>query len=456
MRVEVETTSGLERRLKVELPEEQVAGEVGTRLKRLVNTVRLPGFRPGMVPLKLIEKRYGEAVRGEVVGELIDSSFAEAVQSENLQMIERTPRIDSLESEVGQGVRYSAVFEVYPEIELTGLDAIEVRRPQASVEEGDIDRMIETLRERGTVWQAVERAAKEGDRISFDLEVDGEEVTSPGGAQHHHQIELGAGRALSELDAGLTGAEPGSEHTIEVSYPDDFPAAHLAGQTKKLQIAVREVEESSLPEVDADFVRSLGIESGEVEELRRDVRANLERELEAAIEARVKERLLDAMAERFPVEVPAGLLATGQEAAHDHAHDHDHDHEYDHDHDHDHEHEHAAAGGEGEGGADDPEREFRRARVLRDLLVRQLVIDFELQPDEAEVRAAIERMAATYQDPAQVVRWFHSDPQRMQMLQAQNLERQAIDAALARVRVVDEPATFDELVRSGQTINPPL
>ena len=428
MQVSVESTTGLERRLTIELPEEGVEQEVGTRLDNLMRTARIPGFRPGKAPLKVVARRFGAAVRGEVVGELLRTSFADALASEELRPAGE-PRIDSVESEPGAGLKYTAVFEVFPEIRLADLESVEVRRPTAEVRETDVDKMIETLRERRRDWREVTRGAGKGDRITFDIEgeVDGSPIDAVSG--ENRVIEVGAGHALPDLDSGLAGMEPGSARDIEVGYPEDHPSPQLAGKTATMHVEARKVEEGVMPEVDADFIRGFGVESGELDDFRRDVRSNLERELETATAAMTRNRLLDALLERHPVDVPESLVAEELGRA-------------------------GLAGAAAEA-AGDPAIEAAEAtarqRLRQGLMLAQLVSDHELSPDPSAVRAEVERMAATYEDPAQVVGWFYSDPSRLRPVETRLVEQQAIEATLARVQVVDEPSEFDELMNPGQT-----
>lgn len=428
MQVSVESTTGLERRLTVELPEAGVEREVGTRLDNLMRTARIPGFRPGKAPMKVVARRFGGAVRDEVVGELLRTSFVDAVEREELRPVGE-PRIDSVETAPGEGLRYTAVFEVLPDVRFTGLESIEVRRPVAEVRESDVDGMVENLRRRRREWREAAREAQAGDRITFHVEgeVDGEPLEM--GAGEERVIELGAGQAVPDLDRGLVGMEPGSTREVEVGYPEDHPSPRLAGKSAVMRVEARKVEEGVLPEVDADFVRGLGVESGDLDEFRRDVRANLERELEAAASSVVRNRLLDALLDRHPVEVPAALLAEelgraglGGDAA--------------------------AAVGEA---AREAVEEGARRGLQRSLVLAQIVRDQGLPPDLGAVRVEIERMAATYEDPDALIRWFYSDPSRLRQVESRLAEQRSVEAMLARVKVVDEPAEFDELMNPGQT-----
>ena len=452
MQVSVESTAGLERRLTVELPEEGVAREVGSRLDRLVQSVQIPGFRPGKAPMKIVVQRFGAAVREEVVGELVRSSFADALASESLRPA-GDPALDLVESAPGAGVRYTAVFEVYPDIRLDDLESIEVRRPVAEVQEADVDRTIDTLRRQRREWREAARGAQEGDRITFSLqgEVDGRPLDG-GFTSEDRVLELGAGHALPALEQGLIGLEPGGEHDLEVRYPDDYAVSRLAGKTAALHVAARKVEEGMVPEVDAGFIRSLGVESGEVDDLRREVRTDLERELASGTAAITTNRLLEALLERHPVEVPDVLVA--EELQRSRA-------------------EQTAAGRQGSAGEPgsspepgaDPGSEVAevaevaeaatRRRLQLGLILAQLVSDRDTPPDPSAVRAEVERMVARYEDPARMVSWFYADTSRLRPVVARLAEREAVEAALARVRVVDEPTGFDELMNPRQTSGAP-
>ena len=427
MQVSVESTAGLERRMTVEIPAEGIEREVGSRLDNLVRTVRIPGFRPGKAPMKVVARRFASAVRDEVVGDLLRSSFADALAREELRPAGE-PVIDSVESEPGAGLRYTAVFEVFPDIRLTELESIEVSRPTAEVKEDDVDRMVDTLRQRRREWREVTRAAQPGDRITFDIDgvVDGEPLE--GSAGENRVVEIGAGHALPDLDRGLAGMEPGSARDVEVSYPEEHPSARLAGKTAVMHVEARKVEVGVLPEVDADFIRGLGVESGEMDEFRRNVRSNLERELESAAAAITRNRLLDALLERHPVEVPESLVAEELRQMSVKGAD-------------------AAIGDPDLAGA---EGSVRR-RLQQGLVLAQIVSDLDLAPDPGAVRAEVERMAATYEDPSRVVGWFYSEPSRLRPVESRLVERQAIEATLARVQVVEEPSEFDELMNPGQT-----
>jgi len=258
-------------------------------------------------------------------------------------------------------------------------------------------------------------------------EVEGSRLAARSGESR--VVEVGAGRALPELDSGLAGLEPGAARDIEVGYPENHPSPLLAGKTATVHVAARKVEEGVMPEVDADFIRSLGVESGELDDFRSDVRANLERELGAAVAATTRNRLLDALLERHPVDVPESLVAEELARAGLAG---------------------AAAKPAGEAAIEIVAASARQ-RLRQGLMLAQLVSDHEISPDPAAVRAEVERMAATYEDPAQVTSWFYSDPSRLRPVEVRLVEERAVEATLARVKVVDEPSKFDELMNPGQT-----
>ena len=428
MQVSVESTSGLERRLTVELPEEAVEQEVGTRLDNLMHTARVPGFRPGKAPMKVVARRFGAAVRGEVVGDLVHKSFHEALAREALRPAGE-PRFGPLQTEPGSGIRFTAVFEVFPDIRITDLDSIEVRRPDVAVKESDVDNTIEGLRRQRRDWREVTRGAQAGDRITCDTEgeMNGRLVDEL--SREHQVVEVGAGGAVPDLDHGLVGMEPHSARDIEVRFPDDHPMPSLAGRTARMHVEVRSVEEGVLPELDADFIRGFGVESGEFEDFRREVRSNLERELEAATAALTRNRLLDALLARHPVDVPVALMA--EELGH------------------------AGVANPSGDHASDAAVASVRLRLQRGLMLSQLVSDHGRPPDSAAVRAEIERIAATYEDSARMVSWFYSDEARLGTVRIRVAEREAVEETLARVKVVDEPSEFDELMNPGQTSEAP-
>ncbi len=297
MMVSVETLSGLERRLQVSVPATRVRQQVDARLLKVSRTARIKGFRPGKAPIHVVRKHYGPQVREEVVSDLIRESLAEALRQEKLQPA-GGPRIEPQKTEQPDDLRYTATFEVYPQFELKNVDSIRLTRPTATVTDGDLDVMIESLRQQRLVWTEVDRGCRDGDRITLDFEgkIDGQPFD--GGKSENLVNVLGSGRLLPDFEQGVRGAAAGETVEFDLRFPDEYQAKAVAGQTARFQAAVRKVEESSLPEVDAAFCEAFGVSEGGVEALRAEVRENMERELAQAVQSRLKAQVMDAAARR--------------------------------------------------------------------------------------------------------------------------------------------------------------
>ncbi len=435
MQVTLENTSGLERRLKVEIAEDQVSTKVDERLTSLTQTARIPGFRPGKVPLKIVTRRFGKQVREEVVGELIRSTLFEAIAQENLNPA-GAPAIEPVQAEPGQGVTYTAVFDVYPEIELSDPTTLKVQRCQAEVQDADVDRMLETLRAQRKTWEEVTRAAATDDRVVVDYEgkVDGEPLDK--GQATDAVIEIGAKRMIAGFEEGLIGATAGEDKTLDLTFPDDYPAEEIAGKAVSFQVKIKRVEASSLPELNDEFASAFGVSEGGVEALRKEVRKNMEGELAQVVRNTDKRRVMDALHETQTIEVPEALVKSEAERALERQRA-----------------EMARAGMDPSTlnlGPEMFEAEARR-RVSLGLLLAEVVKKSELTPDATLVRERIEAIGATYEDPSEVVRWYYGDPERTREIESSVLEDQVVDWLLERAQVTVEQSSFDELMNPGQT-----
>lgn len=435
MQVTLENTGRLERKLHVAIPEDRIEDEVSTRLKSMTRTAKIPGFRPGKVPLKIVAQRYGRKVREEVVGEVVRSSFYDALVKENLRPA-GSPTIEPVASEPGKGVSYTAVFEVFPEIPPPEVEGLQIVRPVAEVAEADVDKMIETLRRQRQTWEAVERAATDGDRVVIDFvgTVEGEEFEGNKGTEV--PVVLGAGRMLEGFESGLTGASAGESRTVEVQFPDDYRVETLAGKTAAFAVEVRRVEEPLLPDVDDEFARQLGVAEGGVEALRREVRKNLERELADAIRSTVKQGVMDALIAKNPVDPPHALVEEEKHRMF-----------------------RLRIGELAQQGVDaanlglrpDMFEEQARRRIALGLLLAEVVRANELSADQEKVRARIDTIASTYEDPQQVVSWYYADKARLAEVESTVLEDQVVDWVLERAEVTEETRSFDDLLNPGQT-----
>lgn len=425
MQVTVEAGEGLARRMTVELSADDVEQQVDQRLRDVARQARLPGFRPGKVPMRVLRQRFGDSVRGEVLGEMVQSSFVEAVSQEALKPAgqpEIEPDIDIDQRRYA----YIASFEVLPQIELNDLSGKRIERPTAEVTDADVDSMIERLRTQRRTWEGVERPAQQGDRvtISFKGTIEGEPFD--GGSAEDRQLELGSGGFIPGFESQLEGAAAGEERVVEVSFPDEYHNADLAGKPARFDVRVEAVEEPKLPDIDADFVAAFGIADGDEERFRADVRSNMERELRQRIDARVKEQIMDALIEVNPVELPEALLREeiaslkGQTLQ-------------------------AAGGG---GSLDLPDELFAepaQRRVKLGLVVAEVVKSQGLSASPERVRALVEEAAASYERPQDVIDYYYADPQRLSSMEALAMEELVVARMLESAEVEEVATTFEAL-----------
>lgn len=424
MHVSVESVQGLEKRMTVEVPAEQVEQAVERRIQRIARSARLDGFRPGKAPLRVVRQRFGDQARREAYGELIESSFQQAATQENLRVVAQ-PRIELKDAE-GGALGYVATFEVMPEVTLGDLGGAVIKRPVAAVEESDVDAMVESLRRQRTTWVEVDRPARDGDtlQISFRGTVDGEAF--PGGTADHVPLTLGSGSMIPGFESGLVGATKGEVRSLAVSFPADYRVASLAGKAAAFEVTVHRVNEPRLPDVDAEFVRSFGVADGTVESLRADVRANMTRELEQRLEAVFKERVMNLLLERNPLDIPAALVADEARRLRDQAKG-----------------DLTRAGHSS--ALDLPVSLFEeqaRRRVWLGLLVGEVIRSQGLQVDGERVRRKIQRLAESYEEPEDVVNWYYGNRDALRPVENLVLEDQVADWVASRVQIEDEPTTF--------------
>jgi trigger factor len=429
----VETLGTLERRVSMSLPAAEIEREIDTRLKKLARNVKMPGFRPGKVPLKLIAQTYGPQVRSEVLSDAVQKAFSDAVKEANLK-VAGFPRIEKKDGADAAALEFSATFEVYPEVKLGDLSGVSIERPQVSVDDAAVDKTIGILRKQRTRFVALERAAKEGDRLTVDFSgtIDGEPFA--GGKGENFVFTLGEGRMLREFDAAAQGMREGESKTFELTFPADYHGKEVAGKRASFELAVKKVEEPQLPEADAEFAKSLGIVDGDIAKMRSEIRANVERETHKRIEARVKAQVLQALLERTPLELPKSLVQMeAQQLV-----------------------ERAAADFQARGLKPgqiplDPTafEATAKRRVALGLIIGELARAENLQPKPAEVRAVVEQEAATYESPAEVVKWFYMQPQRLSEMEGVALEANVVKWLLGKATVADKPVAFDELMGSN-------
>ena len=430
MQVSVETTGALERRIEVSVPSERVEKAIEERLLRVSRTAKLKGFRPGKVPLKVVRQQFGAQVRQEVLSDLVKSTFAEAVLQQKLSPA-AGPRIEPLAAGPGEDLRYRATFEVLPEIELKGVDELAVTRPVAEVSEADVDAMVQNLREQRPRFDAVERAAREGDRVTMDFEGQVDGAPFEGGKGDGVAVLLGGGRMLKDFEAGIAGMQAGERRQVDVPYPADYHNAALAGKTASFDVQVKKVEERRLPELDDDFCREYGVLEGGVEQLRREVRDNMERELADNVRARLKQQLLDGLLKANPVDVPQGFVDAQVREMQLEA---------------------ARRMGATDAAQLPPAESFQdsaRRRVALGLLIGEFIKSRGVKLDRERVEARLADIAAGYPEPEAVVKAYRQNADALRQVENLVLEDQAVELLLEHARVTDRPATFKEVMNFG-------
>ncbi len=430
MQVSVETTDALERRMEVSVEKERVEQAVEERLKRVSKTVKLKGFRPGKVPLKVVKQQFGAQVRQEVLSDLMQSSFAEAVTEQKLNPA-AGPRIEPLEMAPGADLKYRAVFEVFPEIKLGKVEGLAAKRPVAEVTEADIDAMIENLREQRPEYVPVERASEVGDRVTLDFHgtLDGEPFE--GGKGEDVAIVLGDGRMLKDFEDGVLGLKAGERRTIEVGFPADYHSESLAGKQAAFEISLKEVAEKHLPELDDEFCRAYGIMDGGIEQMRSEVADNMRRELEDNIRARLKQQLLDGLLEANPVEVPRSLVdGQAREMQLDMA---------------------RRSGARDASGLPSPESfaEPARRRVALGMLIGELIRDRGIELDRGKVEERLADLASGQPDPEAMLKAYRGSAEAMRQIENMVLEDQVVDYLVDRAELSDEKTTFKGLMNFG-------
>jgi len=425
----VENLGTLERRVSMALAADDIERKVDERLKKLARSVRMPGFRPGKVPLKLIAQTYGPQVRSEVLGDAVQKAFTDVVKEANLK-VAGYPKIEKKDP-ASNALEFNATFEIYPDVKVGDLANGTIERPQLEVDEAAVDKTIQILRKQRTRFEPAERPARDEDRVTVDFKgtIGGEAF--PGGEAKDFAFAIGAGRMLPEFEAAARGMAPGEQKSFELTFPADYHGKEVAGKTALFAMTLKKIEEPRIPDVDADFAKALGVADGDTGKMRTEVRANVEREVKKRVEARTKEQALQALLSVTPLEVPKSLI--GMEATSMA--------------------ERAVADLKARGV--NPEQvpinpqafeEAARRRVALGLVIAELARAESLQPKPAEVRALVEQEAQSYESPAEVVKWFYMQPQRLSEMEALALETNVVKWVLTKAKVLDKPVTFDELM----------
>ena len=433
MAANVESLSTLERRVSMSVAVDQIEREVDQRLKQLARNVKMPGFRPGKVPLKLVAQQYGPQVRTEVLGDAVQKAFSDVVREANLR-VAGYPRIEKKDGDAGQALEFSATFEVYPEVKTGDISAATLERPQVAVDDAAVDHTIEILRKQRMQYAEVARPAQDGDRVTVDFEgsIGGEPFN--GGKASDFALVLGEGRMLPEFETAARAMSAGESKSFELKFPDDYHGKEVAGKNATFALSVKRVEEPKLPEVDAEFAKTLGVADGDVAKMRAEIRGNVEREVKKRVEARIKSQALQILLDATPLELPKSLVEMETQQLV----------------------ERAAADLQARGLKIEqlpfePKafEESAKRRVALGLTIAELSRSENLQPKPAEVRALIEQEAQTYESPAEVVKWFYMQPERLSEMEGLALEGKVVDWVLSKAKVVDKSMAFDELMGSA-------
>lgn len=430
MQIQLENTGALERRMTVRLPSDQVESRVRARMQELARTVRLKGFRPGKVPAKVLEQRFGGEVRREAMTDAIGSSFRDAVRQQNLRPA--MPPSIAVPSDTGAEIEYTATFEVMPEIGPIDVSNLEVVRVDAEVGEGDVERMVETLREQRRQWNRVDRGAEPGDMVLFEFAAEAEGLRWPETGMERAGTILGSGALFPEFEAMLAGAKADETRTGELAFPAAFREPALAGRTANVTIRIVRVQASALPALDDAFFASFGVREGGLERFRADVRANLERELGNALRARRKASVIEKLLSTYThFDLPQGMVNAEREALEAQARQ--------------------RAEQAGQPAPSDPALFAREAetRVRAFLLIDEIARQQGITPDAARVREELLSIASTYEEPEKVVDLYVRDQQLMANLRNRVLEDQIVDWVLDHARVLPQPATFAEVMQPG-------
>ena len=437
MRVSVETTSGLERRLTVGVPADQIDTAVDKRLQEAARNVRLPGFRPGKVPMRVMKQRFGAGVRQEVLGEVISRSFQEAVMSENLRPAGQ-PSIEARKMDAGQDVEYTATFEVFPAVEVNSLEDLAIEKPMAEVSDADIDDIVEVFRKQQGQLVSAERAAKEGDTVIIDFEGFRDGEAFEGGSGEGTSLELGSGRMIPGFEDGLIGASAGEEKQLKLTFPEDYQKEDLAGADVEFKVSVSEVQELELAAVDAALFAQYGLEEGTEDDFRAEVKQNMERELRNAVEASAKTQVMDAiLAAHQELELPASLIAQEVNAMRQQMF-------------------------QQFGGAapqdmdlasilpDEMFAEQAERRVKLGLVVAEMISQSELTAEPAKVREAIEDIASTYQDPEEVINWYYSENEQLAGIESRVLEDAVVDKLLSEAAIAEIECSYQDALAKAR------
>ncbi|MDF1765707.1 MAG: trigger factor [Gammaproteobacteria bacterium] len=430
MQVSIETTQGLERKMTIAVPSERVETAVNARLQEAAGTVNLKGFRKGKVPFKVIKSRFGKSVRQDVVGEVINQSYFDALTQEKVKPAGQ-PNIEPGNLEEGADLTFTATFEVYPDVALPDFSALSVERLGADIGDSDIDEMVETLRQQRQTWAVVERAAADKDRVNMDYngKLDGEEFA--GGKAAGTDLILGSERMIPGFEEGLIGKKAGESFTLPLTFPAEYHSAELAGKAVEFDITVNSVSEQVLPAIDEEFFKSFGVEEGGEEAFRTEVSNNMTRELKSASRNKLKAQVMDKLIEVVDIQIPSALIAAELQQLK------------------------GQALQQMGGGANlDPSMlpdelfaEQAKRRVTLGLVLGEVMQSQNMSADPVRVRESIEELAATYESPEEVINWYYGNQEQLSAIESSVVEDQVFDYILGEAKVADKTVSYQEVIK---------
>ena len=436
MQVSVESTGSLERKVHVEVPETRITSQVSERLQNMTRTTKVQGFRPGKVPLKVIDGRYGEQVRKEVVGELVRTTLFEAINQENLKPAGQ-PQIEKVDAADGKALSYTATFEIYPEITLKPTEKLKFEKPSCEISKQNVDTMVEKLRKQHCELKVVERSAKNGDVVNINFEGFIDNKPFEGGSAENYNLELGVKSFIDGFEDGLIDKSTGEEVLLKLKFPKDYGKEELKGKQVEFKVKINSVNETILPDINKEFIEKLGIRKGDEESLRLEIKKNMEREIELSLRRQHKDMVLDKLYHENNVELPQTLVANEHERLMSEL-----------------EKNIKQQGADAEkikSASDTVIMEQAKKRVSLQLILAEIIKQNDLKADPKKVREMVEHAASGYEDPKAVINWYYSDKKNLAEVEVLSLEDNVVDWVLEHANITDKPTTFDEIMNKGQT-----
>ena len=430
MQVSVEATEGLERKMTIAVPNERIETDVDSRLREAAKTVRINGFRQGKVPFNVVKKRFGKGVRGDVIGELMSQSFYDAVTQEKLKPAGQ-PKIEPLDVDEGEDLKFVATFEVYPDIKLPDFKKIAIEKPIADVESKDIDQMVETLREQKKDWIEVSRKANDKDLVNIDYLGKRDGIAFEGGDAKGTNLLLGSDQMIPGFEAGIIGKKPGDSFSLDLTFPESYHNADLAGAGVEFEITLNSVKEQKLPEVDEEFFKSFGVQDGNEIAFREEISSNMERELKSATRNKMKNSVMNALVENADVLIPKALVETEIVNLKNQAIQ--------------------QMGGRGSPDAsllpDDLFNKQAEKRVILGLLMGKIMEEQKIQADPAKVRESVEELASTYESPDEVINWYYGNKEQLSVIESQVVEDEIFDFILTEAKVTEKKMGYQDAIK---------